>query len=144
MVHVISNPLRDYKDRKKKTPHPLFTYSPAVTTNCVCTHAQSCLFVTPLTTAHQAPMSMGFPRQEYRSGLPFPPPRDLFSQPRIYLLNSGSIFSTQGSNPHLLCLLYWQVDSLPLCYPESPHNTFELSQNAKNTILLWGKKIILW
>ena len=27
--------------------------------------------------ARQAPLSMGFPRQEYRSGLPFPPPGDL-------------------------------------------------------------------
>ena len=34
----------------------------------------------------------------------------------IYLPNPGSNFSTQGSNPHLLCLLYWQVDSLPLCH----------------------------
>ena len=29
------------------------------------------------TVAHQAPLSMGFSRQEYWSGLPFPPPRDL-------------------------------------------------------------------
>ena len=29
------------------------------------------------TVAHQAPVSMGFPRQEYWSGLPFPPPGDL-------------------------------------------------------------------
>ena len=28
-------------------------------------------FVTPWTDAHQAPLSMGFPRQEYWSGLPF-------------------------------------------------------------------------
>ena len=27
--------------------------------------------------AHQAPLSMGFSRQEYWSGLPFPPPGDL-------------------------------------------------------------------
>ena len=27
--------------------------------------------------AHQAPLSMGFPRQEYWSGLPFPPPGDV-------------------------------------------------------------------
>ena len=44
-------------------------------------HAQllSCvqLFVTPWTIAHQAPLSMGFPRQEYWSGLPFPSPGDL-------------------------------------------------------------------
>ena len=35
------------------------------------------LFVTPWTVAHQAPLSMGFLRQEYWGGLPFPPPRDL-------------------------------------------------------------------
>ena len=29
---------------------------------------------TPWTVAHQAPLSMGFSRQEYWSGLPFPPP----------------------------------------------------------------------
>ena len=29
------------------------------------------LFVTLWTVAHQAPLSMGFPRQEYWSGLPF-------------------------------------------------------------------------
>ena len=32
------------------------------------------LFVTPWTTAHQAPLSMGFSRQEYWNGLPFLPP----------------------------------------------------------------------
>ena len=35
------------------------------------------LFATPWTVAHQAPPSMGFPRQEYWSGLPFPSPGDL-------------------------------------------------------------------
>ena len=35
------------------------------------------LFVTLWTVGHQAPLSMGFPRQEYRSGLPFPAPGDL-------------------------------------------------------------------
>ena len=35
------------------------------------------LFATPQTAAHQAPQSMGFSRQEYWSGLPFPPPGDL-------------------------------------------------------------------
>ena len=34
------------------------------------------LFVTPWTIAHQAPLSMGFSRQEYWSGLPFPSPRE--------------------------------------------------------------------
>ena len=35
------------------------------------------LFETPWTIAHQTPLSMGFPRQEYWSGLPYPPPGDL-------------------------------------------------------------------
>ena len=34
-------------------------------------------FATPRTVAHQAPLSMGFPRQGYWSGLPFPSPGDL-------------------------------------------------------------------
>ena len=34
------------------------------------------LFVAPWTVAHQAPLSMGFPRQKYWSGLPSPPPGD--------------------------------------------------------------------
>jgi len=33
--------------------------------------------MTPGTVAHQAPLSMGFPRQEYWSGLSFPSPGDL-------------------------------------------------------------------
>ena len=44
-------------------------------------HAQSLscvrLFVTPWTGAGQVPPSMGFSRQGYWSGLPFPPPGDL-------------------------------------------------------------------
>ena len=35
------------------------------------------LFATPWTVAHQASLSMGFSRQEYWSGLPFPSPGDL-------------------------------------------------------------------
>ena len=34
-------------------------------------------FATPWIVAHQAPLSMGFPRQEYWSRLPFPSPGDL-------------------------------------------------------------------
>ena len=34
-------------------------------------------FVTPWTVAYQAPQSLGFSRQEYRSGLPFPSPGDI-------------------------------------------------------------------
>ena len=34
-------------------------------------------FVTPWTVAYQAPLSMGFSRQGYWSGLPFPSPGDI-------------------------------------------------------------------
>ena len=57
---------------------------------CVCvrvhmrvrTHALSCfsrvqLFATLWTVAHQAPLSMGFSRQEYWSRFPGPPPGDI-------------------------------------------------------------------
>ena len=40
--------------------------------------AKTCLtLVTPCTVARQAPLSLGFPRQEYWCGLPFPSLRDL-------------------------------------------------------------------
>ena len=52
-----------------------------------CTHyvhatlLQSCLTLCdPMTVAHQAPLSMGFSRQEYWRELPCPPPRDLPTQ----------------------------------------------------------------
>ena len=44
---------------------------------CVCAHCHVRLFETPWTVACQAPLSMGFPRQEYWSGLPFPSLGDL-------------------------------------------------------------------
>ena len=45
---------------------------------CVLSHFSSVQpFVTSWTVVLQAPLSMGFPRQEYWSGLPCPPPGDL-------------------------------------------------------------------
>ena len=67
---------------------------------------------TSWTVAHQAPLSMEFPRQEYRSGLPFPSP---------------DIFLTQGSNPGLLCCRWSPVleaDSLLTEPPAKPSNDF--------------------
>ena len=54
------------------------------------------LFATPWTVAYQAPPSMGFSRQEYWSGLPFPFPGDL-PNPGI-----------EPGSPA------WQTDALPL------------------------------
>ena len=46
----------------------------------VCLGAQSCLTLCdPTTVIHQAPLFMGFSRQEYWGGLPFPPPGDLLN-----------------------------------------------------------------
>ena len=59
-------------------------------------------FETPWTTAYQAPVSMGFSRQEYQSGLPCPPPGDL---------------PHPGLNRLLLGLLHWQSGSLPKVPP---------------------------
>ena len=77
--------------------HSLPSISPASSVSaCQLSHVQ--LSVTPLTVAHQAPLSMEFSRQEYWSGLPFPSP---------------GIFPTQGLNPH--CFLYncHYLDAIP-------------------------------
>ena len=65
-------------------------------------YSQSCpTLATPWTVACQDPLSMGFSRQQYWSGLHF--------------LHQG-IFLTQESNLCLLCLLHKVKDSLPLCH----------------------------
>ena len=51
---------------------------PAWVFGCMCISRSIVpLFVAPWTVAHQAPPSMGFSRQEYWIGLPFPSPGDL-------------------------------------------------------------------
>ena len=48
-----------------------------------------------LFTAHQSPLSMGFPKQEYWSGLPFPPPEDLPNpeiKPEISCINRWILY----------------------------------------------------
>ena len=44
---------------------------------CACVLCHVRLSLAPCTVAHEAPLSMGFPRQEYWSELPFPPQGDL-------------------------------------------------------------------
>ena len=55
-----------------KSPFPLYKFTKKVKS---LSHVQ--LFVTPWTLACQAPLSMGFSRKEYWSGLPFPTPEHL-------------------------------------------------------------------
>ena len=54
-------------------------FVPGIILDVLCTQSLGhvSLFRTPWTIAHQAPLSMGFSRQEYWSGLPFPSPGDL-------------------------------------------------------------------
>ena len=62
------------------------------------------LFVTPRSVAHQTPLSMEFPRQEYWSGLPFPSPRDLpnlGAEPRFLALQAGSLLPAPLGKPSI-------------------------------------------
>ena len=54
-----------------------------------CTVAQLCPTLCDLPVAYQAPLFMGFSKQEYWSGLPFPPLGDLFN-PEIEPVSSAS------------------------------------------------------
>ena len=69
---------------------------------CCLVAVMSSSFASPWTAAHQVPLFMRSPRQEYWSGLPFPSPGDL-PNPGI-----------KPASPAL------RVDSLPLSYQGSP------------------------
>ena len=71
---------------------------------CACLVTTSCptLFATLWTVALEAPLSIGFPRQEYWSGLPVPPPGDLHC-PGIELASpalAGRLFTAELPKKH--------------------------------------------
>ena len=81
-------------------------------------HAQSFnragLFCDPWTVAHLAPLSMGFSRQEYWSGLPFPPPGDLLNTgikpvSLISPASAGRFFTTEPPGKSLLYVIWRQI-----------------------------------
>ena len=73
---------------------------------CILSHfSRVWLFVTLWTVAYRAPLSMGFTRQEYWSGLPCRPPGG-YSRPR--------------DETCISCLLCWRLGSLPLAPPGKP------------------------
>ena len=80
------------------------------------------LFETLWTLGHQAPLAMGFSRQEYQSGLPCPPPGDL-PDPRIEpgTLTSpalaGEFFITRATWEALKCKYIFFMTSSPLLIP---------------------------
>ena len=62
------------------------------------------LFAALWTVAHQAPLSMGLSRQEYWSGLPFPPPGDLPNpgiKPKSLALQADSLPSEPPGKPQI-------------------------------------------
>ena len=78
--------------------------------------AQSCpTLATPWTLACQAPLSMGFSRQEYWGGLPCPPPGDL---------------PDPGIKPASPVALALEADSLPLAPPGKPHHLARPTPNS--------------
>ena len=77
--------------------------------DCVCLVAQSCLTLgTPQTVTCQAPVSMGFSRQEYWGGLPFPSSGDLSNpgiKPRSPELQEDFLLTElQGTGKLWLCI----------------------------------------
>ena len=89
---------QDAKGQKQPKHHKTFK-------KCVCMLSSfSCvrLCAHPRTVAHQAPLSMGFSRQEYWSGLPFSSPREL-PNPGIEPMSpmspalAGGFFTTSGT-----------------------------------------------
>ena len=76
------------------------------------------LFATPWTVAQQAPLSMGFSRQEHWSGLPFPPPGDLPDsgiEHRSPALQADALTFEPPGKPIFACLyIYNFSDYFPL------------------------------
>ena len=78
---------------------------------------------TPWTANHQAPLFMGFPRQEYWSGLPFPSPEDLPNpeiKPESRALAGGFFLTAeQPGKPLRKHLLYLKLCSWCLGYNDA-------------------------
>ena len=79
---------------------------------CSLSHVWFC--ATPWTVARQAPLSMGFSRQEYWSGLPFPPLGDLPYQGMepVCAALTGGFFTAQlpGKPPWQTFCIYWRKE----------------------------------
>ena len=89
----------------KRIPSKLYTYTTLYIHNSgsVGLVTKSCAtLATSWTVAHEAPLSMGFPRQEYWSGLPFPPPEDFPDpgiEPRSHALQADSLQLSHWGSP---------------------------------------------
>ena len=107
-------------------------------TGCVCVlsyFSRVWFFVTPWTVACQAPLSMGFSRQEYWSGLPCPPPGDL-PDPGIEPMSLMSPALADGffqANAGLPCYLKpW--------YSFKSVSRVQKNKNKKAGVSIWSRK----
>ena len=84
------------------------------------------LFATPWTVARQASLFMGFSKQEYGSGLPFPPLGDL-PDPGIepaFLMSpalAGGFFITHATWEAQILEKLAEAFKTPKIFPETPH-----------------------
>ena len=99
---------------------PRWALQAAALQRCVKLLSRDQLFATPWTVAYQAPSSMGFSRQEYWSGLPFPSPGDL---------------PNPGTEPGSSAL---QADALP---SEPPRKTI---RQVTTKLLTWLNRSQSW
>ena len=77
------------------------------------------LFATLWTIAHEAPLSMGFSRQEYWSGLPFPSPGDLPDpgiEPRSPALQADALTSEPPGKPKIVFVVAYFYSELKIPY----------------------------
>ena len=96
-------------------------------------HAQSCpTLATPWTIAHQAPLSIGFFRQEYWSGLPFPPPGGS-SQPKYWTCVFCSSPALAGGflTTSCLCIPRFPYRHWPLL---QPHQTLSVTSRTQSQL----------
>ena len=78
---------------------------------CVCSVVSESL--QPMDWGRQAPLSMGFPRQEYWSGLPFPPPGDHSdpgTEPTCPALAGGFFATVPPEKPSMRRYTNWSTD----------------------------------
>ena len=113
------------------------------------------LFATPWTVAYQAPPSMGFSRQEYWSGLPFPSPRDLPNpgiEPRSPEFQADDLTSEPPGKPQYNTysnaqILYETSSSInrDICLSSSNIETMPLQAGSQrvNAYLLVAVNIVL-
>ena len=108
--------------------------------------------MTPWSIAHQAPLSMGFPRQEYWNGLPFPSPGDLPDpgiEPRSPALKANALTLEPPGKPwcrsrgfnHWVRKIPWRRELQPasVFLPRKSHGQKRLAGYSP-----WGRKEWTW